>query len=449
VTTGPIEPSTSPESTWDADSVAAQPAVAPSPNAAGLDEPALQLDPAEYRSLSRGKPWRLSHLMYLVAAAAVIFWLGMMAAASAALVALLLMAGIVLAFAGVMSAGVIMARRGSTRQDSLLWVLAIASERRMPLAPAVMAFADQYRGRAFARIMDLAAQLNWGTILPEALERSPKLVSRDATLLAWVGQAAGKLPQALRLAATTRTTQLPIWTAIAARLSYVLGILLAMQVIGSFILYFIMPKFEAIFRDFGQSLPQVTIFVIDASHFLIKYGFFSSAIALVEVGLLIFLPFSFLGWGNYNVPLFDRLFRRRHTALVLRSLALVAEGGRPITLGISTLANHYPTEWVRRRLIRAESDVQDGADWVESLERYGLIRSAEGDVLKSATSVGNLGWALRELAETTERRLATRFQMIVQALFPLAVLALGLLVFIMAMAYFMPLVQLIMGLTRQ
>ncbi len=71
--------------------------------------------------------------------------------------------------------------------------------------------------------MDLAARLNWGTTLPEALERSRKLVSRDAVFLAWVGQAAGRLPRALRMAATTRSTQLPIWTAIAARLSYILG----------------------------------------------------------------------------------------------------------------------------------------------------------------------------------------------------------------------------------
>ena len=50
--------------------------------------------------------------------------------------------------------------------------------------------------------MTLAAWINWGTSLPEALERSRKLVSRDAILLTWVGQAAGTLPRALRMAAT-------------------------------------------------------------------------------------------------------------------------------------------------------------------------------------------------------------------------------------------------------
>ena len=36
------------------------------------------------------------------------------------------------------------------------------------------------------------------------------------------------------------------------------------------------------------------------------------------------------GWGDMSIPLFDRLFVRRHTSLILRSLAVVVSAGRPI-----------------------------------------------------------------------------------------------------------------------
>jgi type II secretory pathway component PulF len=78
-----------------------------------------------------------------------------------------------------------------------------------------------------------------------------------------------------------------------------------------------------------------------------------------------------------------------------------------------------------------------------------VIRPADADVLTSAAQVGNLDWALLELAETAERRLAIRVQMLTQTLFPLVVLVLGMAVFIMGMAYFVPLVALITELTRQ
>jgi type II secretory pathway component PulF len=355
----------------------------------------------------------------------------------------LLAGGLVALVAAVIGGGVVLARRRASRQDSLLCVMAIAAEREMPMAPAIVAFADQYRGKSRKRIKDLAAHINWGATLPEALERTPKVLSRDPVLLSWIGQATGKLPKALRLAATARMTQLPIWTAIAGRLTYILVLLLAMQTIGSFLLYFIIPKLEAIFRDFNVPLPEITVITIDASHFIIKYFYLFFPFLLLEFFLLFYIPLSFLRHGNYDFPLFDRFLRRRHTALILRSLSLVVEAGEPISLGLSTLTNHYPTRWVRRKLHAVELDVQQGADWIESLEQRGLIRSTEAEVLRSSASVGNLAWALSELAETSERRLAIKMQALVQLLFPLVVLMLGFIVFLFAMAYFAPLVKLI------
>jgi protein transport protein HofC len=163
----------------------------------------------------------------------------------------------------------------------------------------------------------------------------------------------------------------------------------------------------------------------------------------IEVLLLIFLPFSFAGWVNYDVPFFDRLLRRRHVALVLRSLSLFVEAGKPIETGMITLSSHYPTWWVRRKLIGADDLVQRGTPWIEALYRQDLIRSADAEVLQSASQVGNLAWAMRELGETGERRLAFRFQGLIQTLFPLVVITIGLGILVLAVGFFAPLVELI------
>ena len=116
---------------------------------------------------------------------------------------------------------------------------------------------------------------------------------------------------------------------------------------------------------------------------------------------MVFLPFSFAGWVNYDVPFFDRLLKRRHMALVLRALSLAVDAGKPIEVALSTLASHYPTLWVRRKLIKVDDQVQLGESWISALERQGIIRTSDAQVLTSASEVGNLAWALRELAETS------------------------------------------------
>jgi type II secretory pathway component PulF len=195
-------------------------------------------------------------------------------------------------------------------------------------------------------------------------------------------------------------------------------------------------------------LPRITVSIVEGSQAIIRYGGPFLLLPFFEVGLLIFIPVSFLAWGDYRVPLFDRLMRRRHTALILRSLSLFVEANKPLALGLSTLADHYPTYWVRSNLIRADKEVRQGVDWIEALWRHGLVRATDGEVLASAREAGNLAWALAELASTSERRFATRFQAFVQSFFPLVVITLGMVVFIVAAGLFVPLVQLIQRVTE-
>ena len=98
---------------------------------------------------------------------------------------------------------------------------------------------------------------------------------------------------------------------------------------------------------------------------------------------------------------------------------------------------------MRRRLIKVDDQVQLGESWISALQRQGIIKSSDAQVLSSAAEVGNLAWALRELAETNERRLAFRFQAVIQTLFPLVVLCLGMVVLFLAVAFFTPLVVLL------
>ena len=273
----------------------------------------LEIEPEDLERLSRGSPWRLSHLMYAVALVAVLLWLGILVADSVLMVVLVVIGVVIFAFVATLGTFMLVAWGTTAKQDALLQILAIAAERGMPLAPAVAAFADQYRGFRQRRIMHMAARLNWAAPLPDWRSRARSLVMRDAILLAWVGQAAGLLPKALRKAADSRSSQLPLWTSIATRLAYILLVMLGLETVSGLILYFVVPKFEAIFNDFGQSLPDLTIMVIRVSHDLVIFGPLTSLVPLLQVLLLFFLPLSFLGWGNYTVPVFDRLLGRRHT----------------------------------------------------------------------------------------------------------------------------------------
>jgi protein transport protein HofC len=219
--------------------------------------------------------------------------------------------------------------------------------------------------------------------------------------------------------------------------------MLVLQAVISFISYFILPKFEAIFADFGVPLPAITIVCIEATHFFIVYWPILVLLVLTELAMLFLASVSVLGILPWDLPLIDRLFVRRHSALIFRCLARLVEGNKPLAQGFATLAQTYPTRWIRKRLGEVARAVDGGDDWCQALARHGLIRPADTVLLESARRVGNLPWALREAAETSERRLVYRFQFWLQWLSPLLVLVIGAVVFMVAVSYFTPLILLI------
>ena len=331
-------------------------------------------------------------------------------------------------------------RRHANNQDALLWVLEVAADRGIPLAPGVQAFSGQVTGMYQIWTASLADLLRQGASLPEALDTIPKLVPRRASLMIRMGWESGNLALGLKEAGASRETRQPILHAIGGRMAYLGWVATIGTFIVAFVLYFIIPKFEAIFRDFGVMLPELTLLVIRTSHFMVDYSWLG---VLVFLSAMIYGLVGLLGPGDLSIPVFDRLFARRHMITILRSLAVVVSAGRPIPPALDALSRWYPAAWVRKRLTQAAVDTSQGVDWTEALFENGLLSSSDVGVLTSAQRAGNLGWALRELAETGERRWAYRLQAWSQLLFVLTMLILGTLVFLLAVSFFLPLITLI------
>jgi len=331
-------------------------------------------------------------------------------------------------------------RRRSAYQDALLGVMTVAAGRGMPLDPGIAAFSDQSAGIFQVWAESLAELLRRGSTLPDAIDSLPKVVPKEAPILIRMGWESGDLAAGLRAAVGLRTRRDTVLRTFGARVAYLFWVLCIGEGVVSFVLYFVLPKFEAIFEDFGVSLPTVTTYVVRLSHALIQYGPLGG---LVQLAVFVYLILVFVGWGNMNIPLIDRLFRRRHSALILRCLAVAVDAGRPIGPALDCLAMWYPTRWVRRKLADASAYARQGIDWVEAMHSTGLFSASDVGVLGSARRAGNLGWAFRELAETGERRFGYRLQAWSQILFVLVVLGIGGLVCLIAVAYFSPLTTLI------
>ncbi|QDU23107.1 type II secretion system F family protein [Urbifossiella limnaea] len=358
------------------------------------------------------------------------------------------------------------------QQDEFLAVLTATAEAGLPLAPAVDAYRADRRPRAFApffrwasfvglplyayariwagwkpfdRLLDdLSARLDAGLPLSAALRETPGVAAREVRLAAAVGEAAGGLGAALRSADRERWSA--AWLEVAPRVIYPLLVLALVSAITAFLMVFILPKFKKIFEEFGQTLPQFTRTLSEAW----------DALGDPETLVLVVLPVLAAAAAvvinptlRWHAPLLGGLYRGGVQAEVLRTLGRLLVVGRTVPDALAFLAASDDLPGVaRRRLRAAAADVNRGRPLDEALGAAGLLPPHMTALVRSAERVRNLPWALAELGDHLAGRavrLVRRASLVVS---PLLVVLVGAAVGFVALAMFLPLIQLITSLTE-
>lgn len=331
-------------------------------------------------------------------------------------------------------------RRRRAQQRALLALLASTAERLLPLTVALEAFAQEYRGSMGLRASRAAARLRAGHPLPAALAEVPGLVPAGTLPLLRLGYESGALGEALREALRASSVEEPILRGLRSRSSYLLCVLMVVGIAIPFLLLKIAPQMQKICADCGAPLDGIAAPTLGQGYF-VGLGLLPMIPLLTGVVLFTLVPrFGARGLRGAGLAV---LVRRLDRASLLEALSLVAERGYPMPVALRGLADSVPGWSLRRRLKVVAAEVEAGHSLTESLRDHGLLGVADAALLQAAARLGNLAWAMRELADSHRRRWSYRAEMAVQALYPLAILAVGGVVGLYVIGCFLPLVNIL------
>lgn len=332
------------------------------------------------------------------------------------------------------------------RQSSLLAMMDIAAQRGIPLDTAIAAFAEAHHGRFRRKVLAFARLLREGVSLTTALNKVKHLLTLRAVATTEVGELTGDVATAIQLARGSEDRHHECTSQFMIRICYLFIVATIIQGVVAFNMYWIIPKFKAIFADFGIELPPITKWLIAASDVMVDSGILV-VFSLASVVAVLIAPAAMVG-PLFGFPMlqpefFENWFARSHCGTVLRCMALCMQQGRSLPSALTILSDHYPVPRIRRRLQAAVRYMSNGESWVSSLKRAGVIRTAEAELLQAAQRSDHLVWAMNEIAEGSDRRFYYRLDMAVQFLGPIVIMLLAAPVALTAIALFLPLVELI------
>lgn len=336
-------------------------------------------------------------------------------------------------------------RTASSKRRSLLRLIAVATDQRLPLAPLIEAWAADERGAQRRRVRRLSALLHRGVPLADAVEEVTGALREVDVLAIRFGAQSGTLSASLHAALTDAAAPRPTQLA-RGSITYLAVMALVITLIVTFIYIKIIPAFHAILEDYSLQPTPAMNRAIDFSRMVERYWWVIAAMLL----LLAWSAVSARPGRFVRDRILGKLFgpsRALRSAEVLETLGVAATAGRPLAGAISTLARYHFDPTTRRKLLFVRNEMEQGAPIWSSMAGVGLLTNPEEKVLAMADQIGNRPWILRQLAAGKKRRTWRKLERLSELLLPAIVVLLGAFVLFQALALITPLIQMIFNLT--
>src|SRR6266704_1132963 len=327
----------------------------------------------------------------------------------------------------------------------------------LPLLRSLNVLAKQERDKLMKKtIIKVADSVQSGSTFSDALALHPRVFNDLYVNMVKAGEVGGVLELVLTRLSEFQEKAAKIKNKVIAAMVYP-GIVMTMAVgIMTFLMIFIVPRFEAIFHDIlgDKPLPPVTRFVIGVSGFMKHDGLIilGAVIAIVTFykligrtrrGRLVIDNFTL------RMPLFGNLNRKTAISRFARTLGTLVTSGVPILQALNITRDTAGNAAIALAISKVHDSVKEGESIVQPLEASRAFPPMVISMIDVGEETGKLPEMLLKVADVYDDEVDNSVAGITAALEPIMIVCLALIVGTIVIALFMPLIAIIQGLQQQ
>ena len=335
--------------------------------------------------------------------------------------------------------------------------LATLQDAGLPILRSLNILEDQQRPGKLKNVLRAVGEdIEGGCTLSEAFAKHPRTFDRLYVNMVAAGEAGGVLDLILNRLAEFKEKAQKLKHKIIGAMVYPLAVVSFAVAIVSGIMYFVIPKFKDIFRDFDTQLPRITELLL---------GFADWFVGAKPPGwmYLFLVPVAVVGgWklirssrgGRYVVdfvlmrlPGLGTLIRKTAVARFTRTLGTLVSAGVPILEAINITRDTSGNEIYSRAMQSVHDAIREGESFASPLRASGVCDNLVVNMIDVGEETGELDKMLLKIADNYEEEVDVAVGGLVSLLEPLMVIMLGGMVGFIVLALFMPLVSLMQGVT--
>lgn len=288
-----------------------------------------------------------------------------------------------------------------------------------------------------------------GQTMADSMEAFPQAFSSLFVGFVRVGEATGKLQEALEILAEQLHKEYELKRAVRGGMLYPAVILVALVAVAGVMMIFVVPKLVDVFQGFNVELPLTTRILIATSNFFQHYWYLVIGLGLAATaGTWALLKVRAFYESVMNIllytPIIGPIIQKVNLARFARNLSSLIESGVPFVQALDILGVNTPHPSYAKVFLAARDHVKQGkplSDFLADFHR--LFPPLVVNIAKVGEETGELGSVLKEVALFYESEVDQTMKNLTSIMEPVLMIIMGIAVGALAISVISPIYDLV------
>lgn len=319
----------------------------------------------------------------------------------------------------------------------------------VPIVQAIKLVSDNHRKAEMKSILShISKDVEAGTPISQAMRTASRHFDEFYTDLVATGELSGNLTQVFERLATYREKNAKLKSKVIKALIYPAMVVTVALTVSYLMLTMVIPEFESMFSGFGADLPWFTQQVLDLSHWMQAYSFYSA----ISISLLIF-SIQQLRQRSYSIrlsishlslhfPILGAVITKASIAKFSRTLSTSFSSGIPILTGLKTTAKTAGNLHYKSAIIEVHRETATGIPMYIAMRNTNAFPEMVLQMVMIGEESGNLDDMLNKVACIYEFEVDNTVDNLGKILEPLIIIVLGTIVGGLVVAMYLPIFNL-------
>ncbi len=328
----------------------------------------------------------------------------------------------------------------------------------LPLLRSLQILEGQQKPGVLKNVLNgVCEEVESGTSLSESMAKFPKAFDRLYVKMVAAGEVGGVLDVILQRLADFMEKGQRLKRRIIGALIYPAVVIFIAVLIVTGIMYFVIPKFQEIFEDFDVKLPDLTIFMINASKWVAgtssKNQVVPGVVWILCSPVILFLLWKLIRKTNFGraatdivllrVPVLGTLMRKTAIARFTRTLGTLISAGVPILEAVLITRDTSGNYVFEKALTQVHDSIREGETFAVPLRASKTCDAIVVNMIDVGEETGDLDVMLMKIADNYDEEVDVAVASLLSLLEPFMVVVLGGIVLLIVLALFLPLVSMI------